>query len=49
MLKKFLWPAGYEVEYIEFHQMNETGDIVNKLVNFDKVEYFELNDDVIKS
>ena len=45
--QEVLWPAGYEVEYIEFHQMSETGDIVNKLVNFEKVEYFELNDDVL--
>jgi deoxyribodipyrimidine photolyase-related protein len=45
--QEVLWPAGYEVEYVEFHQMNETGDIVNKLVNFDRVEYFELNDDVL--
>jgi len=45
--EEVLWPAGYEVEYIEFHQMRETGDVVNKLQHFDKVAYFELNDDVL--
>lgn len=45
--EEVLWPAGYEVEYVEFHQMRETGDIVNKLQHFNKVEYFDPNDDVI--
>jgi deoxyribodipyrimidine photolyase-related protein len=45
--KEVLWPAGYSVEYVEFHQMRETGDIVNKLTHFDKIEYFDLNDDVL--
>jgi deoxyribodipyrimidine photolyase-related protein len=46
-IEEQLWPAGYQVDYIEFHQMNETGDVVNLLHNFDLVEYFELNDDVL--
>lgn len=46
-IEEVLWPAGFQVDYIEFHQMRETGDIVNKLQHFDKVEYFDPNDDVI--
>ncbi len=46
-VEEVLWPAGFQVDYIEFHQMRETGDIVNKLQHFDKVEYFDPNDDVI--
>ena len=46
-VEEILWPAGYEVDYVEFHQLQETGDIVNKLVHAEKITYFELNDDVI--
>jgi deoxyribodipyrimidine photolyase-related protein len=46
-IEEQLWPAGYQVDYIEFHQMSETGDVVNLLHNFEFVEYFEINDDVI--
>jgi len=46
-VEEILWPAGFQVEYIEFHQMNETGDIVNKLHHFDSVTIFDPNDDVI--
>ena len=46
-VEEVLWPAGYQVEYIEFHHMNETGDIVNKLVNAEQVEYFDPTDDVL--
>jgi deoxyribodipyrimidine photolyase-related protein len=46
-VEEVLWPAGFQVDYIEFHQMRETGDIVNKLQHYDKVEYFDPNDDVL--
>lgn len=46
-IEEVLWPAGYEVEYIEFHHMNETGDIVNKLSGVERVEYFDPTDDVL--
>lgn len=45
--KEILWPAGFQVEYVEFHHMQDTGDIVNKLVGYDKVVHFDFNDDVI--
>jgi deoxyribodipyrimidine photolyase-related protein len=46
-VEEVLWPAGYQVEYIEFHHMIETGDIVNKLVHAERVEYFDPTDDVL--
>lgn len=46
-IEEVLWPAGYEVEYVEFHHMNETGDIVNKLAHASRVEYFDPTDDVL--
>lgn len=46
-VEEVLWPAGYQVEYIEFHHMNETGDIVNKLTYAERVEYFDPTDDVL--
>jgi len=36
-----------EVDYIEFHHLTESGDIVEKLKQFDEVEVFEVNDDVL--
>ena len=46
-VEEVLWPAGYEVDYIEFHQISETGEVVNKFHHFDKIEYFDPNDDII--
>lgn len=46
-VEEVLWPAGYEVDYVEFHKLEETSDIVNKLSHIDRIEYFELNDDLI--
>jgi len=46
-VEEVLWPAGYEVDYIEFHKLDETGDIVNRLSHAERVEYFEFNDDLI--
>lgn len=47
-VEEVLWPAGYQVEYIEFHHMIESGDIVNKLTHAARVEYFDLTDDVLQ-
>ena len=46
-IEEVLWPAGYEVEYVEFHHLKETGDIVNKLAHATRVEYFDPTDDVL--
>ena len=46
-VEEVLWPAGYEVDYIEFHHMTESGDIVNKLTHYDEVLYFDPTDDMI--
>lgn len=47
-VEEVLWPAGYQVEYIEFHHMQETGDIVNKLTNIERVEFFDPTDDMLE-
>lgn len=47
-VEEVLWPAGYQVEYIEFHHMNESGDIVNKLSHAARVEYFDPTDDILQ-
>ncbi len=46
-IEEILWPAGYEVEYVEFHKLQHTSDIINKLSHAEKVVYFEFNDDLI--
>lgn len=45
--EEILWPAGYQVDYVEFHQMDHTGDIVNKLKDYQHIIHFDLNDDVL--
>jgi deoxyribodipyrimidine photolyase-related protein len=46
-MEEELWPAGYRVDYIEYHHLTETGDIVEKLKDFEEVSIFELNDDIL--
>jgi deoxyribodipyrimidine photolyase-related protein len=46
-IDEVLYPAGYEVDYIEFHHMNQSSDIVNKLHHFEEVIYFDPTDDII--
>lgn len=46
-IEEELWPAGYQVDYIEFHKLTSSGDIVEGLKKFDLVHVFEFNDDVL--
>jgi len=46
-MEEELWPAGYQVDYIEFKRLDDSGDIVEKLKEFDKVHIFELDDDTL--
>ncbi len=47
-MEEELWPVGYQVDYIEMHRLTETGDIIEKLKDFEKIYFFELNDDVLR-
>lgn len=42
-----LWPAGFQVDYIEFSKLQTSGDIVEKLKEFELVHVFEFNDDIL--
>lgn len=46
-VEEVLWPAGYEVDYIESHQIHDSTEIVNKLSHADSVQLFDVNDDVL--
>lgn len=46
-VEEVLWPAGYQVEYVEFHQLKDSSDIVNRLAHFEEIVYFDLNDDLL--
>lgn len=46
-IEEELWPAGFKVDYIEFHQLQTSADIVEKLKQFDHVHIFEFSDDVL--
>jgi deoxyribodipyrimidine photolyase-related protein len=47
-VEEILWPAGYEVDYVEFHHMETSSDIINKLSHFDEILYFDLTDDILQ-
>lgn len=47
-VEEVLWSAGYEVDYVEFHQMDSSGDVVNKLVDAERVYYFDPTDDLLQ-
>lgn len=42
-----LWPAGFQVDYIEFHHLSSSEDIVEKLKEFETVQVFEFTDDIL--
>lgn len=46
-VEELLWPAGIEVEYVEFHRLKTSGDIVNVLTEFDHITIFDVTDDVL--
>ena len=47
-IKEILWPAGYDVEYIEFKDLVDSGDIIQKLRGFDSATVFDVVDDVLQ-
>lgn len=47
-VEEVLWPAGYEVDYIEFHQLENTTDIVNEISHAERVYCFDPTDDVLQ-
>ncbi len=46
-MEEELWPAGFQVDYVEYKRLSESGDIVEKLKEFELVHVFEFNDDVL--
>lgn len=46
--EEVLWPAGYEVDYVEFHHLNNSSDIVNIISHAEHIYYFDLVDDVLQ-
>ena len=46
-IEEVLWPAGLSVDYIEFHQMQTTGDIANRLAGAQTVTIFDPTDDML--
>lgn len=46
-VKEVLWPAGYNVEYLEYSQLVSSADIFDHLKHFDHVYAFDPVDDTI--
>jgi deoxyribodipyrimidine photolyase-related protein len=47
-IEEVLWPAGYDVEYVEFKDIVDSGDIVQRLRGFDSATVFDVVDDVLQ-
>ena len=47
-IEEVLWPAGYDVEYVEFKDLVDSGDIVQKLQGFASATVFDVVDDVLQ-
>ncbi len=47
-VEEVLWPGGYEVEYIEFANIVDSGDVLQKVRGFDSVTMFDPVDDVLQ-
>ncbi len=43
-IEEVLWPAGVDVEYIEFSDLVDSGDIIQKLKGFDSATVYEVVD-----
>ncbi len=47
-IEEVLWPAGYDVEYVTFADLGDSGDIMQKVKGFDSVTVFDVVDDVLQ-
>ena len=47
-IEEVLWPAGYEVEYVAFSDLGDSGDIMQKVKGFDSITVFDVVDDVLQ-
>ncbi len=47
-IEEVLWPAGYDVEYIAFNEITDSGDVLQKLRGFDSATVFDVVDDVLQ-
>ena len=46
-VEEILWPAGYDVEYVEYHTLADSGDVLQRMRGFDSVTVFDVTDDVL--
>lgn len=47
-IEEVLWPGGYDVEYVSFSDISDSGDILQKLRGFDSATVFDVVDDVLQ-
>jgi deoxyribodipyrimidine photolyase-related protein len=46
-IEEVLWPAGYDVAYIECKELVDSGDIIQKLRGYERATVFDVVDDVL--
>ena len=46
--EEVLWPAGYQVDYLDFQHMKDSTDVVNRVSRFEEVIFFDPCDDVLQ-
>lgn len=47
-IEEVLWPAGYDVEYIEFKDLVESGDVLQRVRGYERVTVFDVVDDILQ-
>lgn len=47
-IEEVLWPAGYDVQYVECNELVDSGDILQRLRGFDRATVFDVVDDVLQ-
>jgi deoxyribodipyrimidine photolyase-related protein len=46
-VEEVLWPAGFDVDYVQANEINESGDIIQRIVECERVTVFDVCDDVL--
>ncbi len=47
-IEEVLWPAGYDVQYVTFNELVDSGDVLQKLRGFDSATVFDPVDDMLQ-
>ena len=46
-IENVLWNGGYDVDYVEFHHLKTSGDVVNYLSGSERITFMDPTDDIL--